>query len=746
MKPAILKAERSPSARLRKAVPGGSRNDPAGLYSRRKFIQTSVALGAFTAFPLDGLAAVETEFKFEPESALIPAPRDPSTWPEFRRRLAAWREQKRRGLNYSDAFYRRPEFAWVNRCFSCCFLMLCDEMFYDPARSGFRVQAFLEHGRREFGGYDAMVLWHAYPRIGFDERNQFDFYRDQPGGLSGLRQVVRTMQSRGVKVFIDYNPWDTGTRREGKNDLDALVEIILAIEADGIFLDTMAHGAAEFRAKLDAERPGVVLESEGALPLERVNDHHLSWAQGFTDSEAPGILRNKWFERRHLQHQVKRWDRDHSGELHTAWMNGSGVMIWENVFGTWNGWSTRDRSIARAMLPIQRRFADIFAGENWTPLIPTEHAQVYASEWAGDNLRLWTLVNRSGQSINGALLRVGGFGGHYFDLIAGQELKPTMKNGQARLDGEIPPRGIGCFAEIQPGATLDSNWRTFLSRQRALRKRSDWSTRFPWRDSILARPDATQQSSKAPPDMVEIPATKFTKTVEFRVRECGFYKSSVSPGLVASDMHKRREFTREVALQRFAIDETPVTNAQFAGFLKAARYRPRHPENFLRHWTNGAPPPGMEEHPVVYVDLEGARAYARWAGKRLPTEEEWQFAAEGPEHRRYPWGEAMRANVCNDGRTGTTTAVKNFPAGRSAFGCYDMCGNIWHWTESERSDGRTRFCVLKGGSWFRAQGSIWYADGGPAPCRFAAKFLLMWPGLDRCSTLGFRCVADLTGS
>ncbi len=115
----------------------------------------------------------------------------------------------------------------------------------------------------------------------------------------------------------------------------------------------------------------MILEGEGALPLENIHDHHASWAQWFTDSEAPGVLRNKWFERRHIQHQIKRWDYDHTAELHAAWMNGSGMMVWENVFGAWVPWCPRDRSILRAMLPIQRRYAELFSGENWTPLVPT---------------------------------------------------------------------------------------------------------------------------------------------------------------------------------------------------------------------------------------------------------------------------------------------------------------------------------------------------------------------------------------
>jgi formylglycine-generating enzyme required for sulfatase activity len=150
-------------------------------------------------------------------------------------------------------------------------------------------------------------------------------------------------------------------------------------------------------------------------------------------------------------------------------------------------------------------------------------------------------------------------------------------------------------------------------------------------------------------------------------------------------------------------------------------------------------PAGLEEHPVVYVDLGDARAFAAWAGKRLPTEEEWQYAAQGPEALRYPWGNEMRPGMCNSGESGGTTPVTAFPEGRSPFGCLDMCGNTWEWTESERSDGRTRFCILRGGSWFAARGSAWYMDGGPAPCAFGAKFLLMWPGLDRCATVGFRC-------
>ena len=740
-------------------------------------------------------------FRFDPSRNIIPAPDDPAQWPAYRSALAAWRAETKARLGYNDALYRRKEFAWAAANYSCGFIMMCDETFYDPRTGRYAVEALVDRGECDFGGYDSVVLWHAYPRIGVDDRNQFDFYRDMPGGLRGLRAVVRRFHRRGVKVYIDYNPWDTGTRRERGLDLETLVEMVRALEADGIFLDTLSQGAGEFRHRLDAARPGVILEGELPLPLENVRDHHASWAQWFDDSTAPGVLRNKWFERRHLQHQIRRWDEDHSGELHSAWMNGSGMMIWENVFGSWLPWNQRDRSILRAMLPVQRRCTRLFSGEGWTPLVPTEQSGLFASLWESDNLRLWTLVNRNEHSLEGPLLKVFGpnptggrsanrpgsqqvgmgldssnsprpgsvstaagegppalrefgntpLGGspapdqRYFDLIAGTSAAWKSDGDAVLLSGTIPPRGIGCFL-AGPDKDLGKDFRRFLEHQARLNARADFDTRRPRIETqpIPASPGAPH--SQVPDGMVEIPAATVELSIEMRVRECGFYESTPPAGHHFTDSYtfQVQRFSRQLTFPRFALDETPVTNAQYACFLQATGYRPKRRENFLKHWRDGRPPAGREDHPVVYVDLDDTRAYANWAGKRLPSEEEWQYAAQGTDGRTYPWGEHLEPGRCNQGETGGTTPVKAFPDGRSPFGCYDMCGNVWQWTESRRGDGRTRFCIIRGGAFFAAKGSNWYADGGPRPANFAAKFLLMWPGLDRCGTIGFRCAATLT--
>ena len=600
----------------------------------------------------------------------------------------------------------------------------------------------MKRKNEKFGGYDAVVLWQAYPRIGLDNRNQFDMYRELPGGIKGLRETVNRFHNQGLKIFLCYNPWDTGTRTEGKSHLDSLVEMIGYLGADGIFLDTMNRAGSEFRDKLDTVRKGVALESELALPLENIHDHHLSWMQWWSDydSEAPGVLRNKWFERRHMQHEIRRWEWDHTSELHTAWMNGSGMMVWENVFGQWVGWSQRDQSILRTMLPIQRMFSDIFCGEAWTPLVPTLKPRVYASQWGENNLRLWTLINRSNERVTGNLLSIDLQPGQsVFDLIQGAELRVPTDNHQAQLNGTIESRGIGCFLAVTKH-TKPIELESLLSEQQnnKLTYSNDSHNVKSRAERRLVHP--TKRYPDTPKGMIAIPGAKMTMTVEFRGRECGYYQSWPSHPL---RINNTISFIRDVSLSDYAMDETPVTNRQFADFLNASGYQPKIKDHFLKHWNDGRFPEGKEDHPVVYVSIEDARAYAAWAGKRLPTEEEWQHAAQGHDVFVYPWGNEDDPSRRNGGESGGTTPVKAYPNGRSPYGLYDCCGNVWELTESEYSDGRNRFLLLKGGSYYKAEGSHWYFDGGPQTNPHVAKMLLFWPGIDRCATVGFRCAVDL---
>jgi len=149
----------------------------------------------------------------------------------------------------------------------------------------------------------------------------------------------------------------------------------------------------------------------------------------------------------------------------------------------------------------------------------------------------------------------------------------------------------------------------------------------------------------------------------------------------------RDEYPRhQVDLDAFYIDKHEVTNGRYQQFVKATGHRiPQHPNNPSRTlWKDGRVSDTVAERPVVNVDWSDADAYCRWAGRRLPTEAEWEKAAKGTEDRRFPWGNveptAKHLNF-NQQWIGEKTLmpVGSYELGKSPYGAYDMAGNVWEW-------------------------------------------------------------------
>lgn len=200
---------------------------------------------------------------------------------------------------------------------------------------------------------------------------------------------------------------------------------------------------------------------------------------------------------------------------------------------------------------------------------------------------------------------------------------------------------------------------------------------------------------------------------------------------------------RWVEVPPLLVDKYPVTNRRFYDFLKASHYRPEDEHNFLKHWHNGKYAPADAGKPVVWVSHRDARAYAQWYGGRLLRDYEWQYAAAGKEKYHYPWGNDFDSAKCNDRGGELLTQVDAYPEGASPFGICDLCGNAHEWTEDIFDDGMHQFVFLRGGSSYKAS-HFWHTEGGAKPNNWHLKFQILNEGMNRCATVTFRCVKEVT--
>ncbi len=166
---------------------------------------------------------------------------------------------------------------------------------------------------------------------------------------------------------------------------------------------------------------------------------------------------------------------------------------------------------------------------------------------------------------------------------------------------------------------------------------------------------------------------------------------------------------RTVHLSAFWIDVYPVTNSRFGRFLHAGGYDQQQwwtPEGWDWKCRQRVGQPAQwgqagwdgADQPVAGVSWYEADAYARWAGRRLPTDAEWEKAARGTDGRPYPWGDAWPTPALAnfDSAIGRTTPVGLYPGGVSPYGCHDMAGNVNNWTSDWYWPNFGRFCVEQG--------------------------------------------------
>ncbi len=396
---------------------------------------------------------------------------------------------------------------------------------------------------------------------------------------------------------------------------------------------------------------------------------------------------------------------------------------------------------------ILRKNSNAFHAADWTPLLPTLKDSIWVNKWPLDNKTVYTILSFDPAGHEGPLFEIDDIGqSHYVNLWNHEEIEPVTFNGRVYLPASVEQYkssykntrregNIACIAAFHKHIQLnDQHHQLYLSvdaGDEIILWKSDASYGNEFMSIPIEEPEIKLDGSwLAGEDKIVIQLFKENELIDERIH----LSKSGKPWLISennttySEINKKTsEFIKggsfsfvteqndqfipypgpanpiDTILHDFYIDKHPVSNAEFKAFVEASGYTPEKSANFLKHWNNGNYPDSVADAAVRYICYKDALAYAAWAGKRLPTELEWQYAMSKKELEY---------------------------------------GQLWEMTNDHYNNGSHAFVIIKGGSYYKPESSWWYIQGGKQPPERQQMLLQVSPGFDRASTVGFRCVQD----
>jgi gamma-glutamyl hercynylcysteine S-oxide synthase len=712
---------------------------------------------------------------------------------------------------FNNSLFEREDLKWFRSCYSLNIVFNWDTRFYyDYTKELVKVDDHLKKMKSLIGGYDVYSIWPTWPTLGMDQRNQWDLFKDLPGGLKGVKELSDICDKNGSKLFICYNPWDESTNyKEGH--YKGMAKIIAETNSSGIVLDTKAESNKEIQNAVDSVRKGVIMYSEGmAVPK---NMQTIPSGRVHNALYYPPLLNlNKFIKPDFVIFRVAEENKERiRREFCLSFFNGYGTEINDMPAGN-PEWLTEQYKFWGDLIRIQREHSSNFNSFEYTPLISTTVDKIYVNRWTTANKTVYTIFNLIPQGFKGELFKVNKeSNSHYVDLYNYEEINLTEKSDGSYVPvtlssfnvfdlGTNNEGSVGAVAKFPEILKVNLNIRDDILTFSAIKGNSIriWAGKptydktpiefgieersiklldnFPGCEGkfimqlfenneilderilfinygsarLISKSSATTPVSLIPSGMVEIPSGYF---------HCDEYITGDSFINYPENPTVKDE---RIQMKKFYMDKFPVTNKQFMEFLDATNFIPKDTSNFLKHWIKGKIPNGMENYPVVNISFEDAQSYAKWAGKRLPTEVEWQYAAQTEKGNQWPWVqnnpvkrveeeitstlsvfklEGIEKNRCNLG-DGKMYPVGHFPKGRNPYGLEDLVGSVWQLTNDIYDNTTHRFIIIKGGSYFLPASSWWYVQGGPRELNYRQYLLRVSQGFERNATVGFRCVKD----
>lgn len=707
--------------------------------------------------------------------------------------------------HFNDSLFERSDLKWIRHSYVMHLMCAWNKDFYDYRDNRNHLEEFVIKGQDVYGGDDAIALWPTWPTLGLDQRNQFDLFRDLPGGMQQLKKVAETCREHGTKFFVCYNPWDESTRNE--NHFEGISELIKQTSADGVVLDTKGESSRELQDAADKVRNGVIMYSEGmAVPKDM---------QGIVSGRVhnalyypPMLNLNKFIKPEFSIFRVTEINKERiMRELSLAFFNGYGTEI--NIMGPGKTpWADEEYKYLGKTTMLLRENTSNFVSSEYTPLIPTTADSIWVNKWIQGNKTIYTVFSLIPQGYNNALFEVQPKQGtHFVDLWNHELIVPGNDNLIPVSIGAFHKKWLGtnnegaagCIAQlptllnvtlygdklnIKTTGTIQGDeikvWAgdpAYANKAHTFKagEQSVYLTQLFGRyegkfviqlfgkgilldETIVELKPATPRrissitktavTNNTPAGMVKIPAGQF------------IFKESHGDEFIS---YPKQDVDSTFNMPSFFMDKYPVTNRQYKTFIDATGYQPTDTVNYLHNWIDKKEiPRGMEQFPVVYVSYEDAQAYAKWAGKRLPSEIEWQYAAQTSKLNEWPWKqqkpvtrknetvnetltvtsiEGIDSTMCNLGN-GSLYPVGKYPEGVNPFGLMDLTGCVWQMTNDIYLNGSYEYIIMKGGSYFKPSSSWWYVQSGPRELHYRQFLLRISQGFERNATVGFRCVKD----
>lgn len=589
---------------------------------------------------------------------------------------------------FDNSMYNREDLKWIRSAYVMHLIMAWDKEYPNLVQ-------FAKRGKELYGGDDVICLWPTWPTLGVDPRNQFDMYRDLPGGLNGIKSMADSLHAIGVKFFIAYNPWDTDTKKE--DHMKGLSALIRATNADGVVLDTKGESSKELQQAADEVKPGVIMYSEGmAVPkdMEGIVSGRVHNALYYP----PMLNLNKLINPQFAIFRVDEVNKEPiQREYAVAFFNGYGTEI--NQFAPGHpSWEKEQYKYLKRTTDILRANSNVFTDGVFTPIIDTKHDSIWVNKWEGKNKTVYTVFSLKPEGFGGELFSAKAKDGYHFvDLWNHKEVKPGYVETNAFHKKHLGTNNegeVGCIAELPKLIEYQlTGWKLKVKGNQIKingiatneldldRYEGDVVIQMFNEKELLDETIVTL--TPGVPRLISESTKATTGSIKnMKLVNGGAYHFKPTPRPDEFIAYPKTDTTIE--LKSFYIDKNVVTNADYAKVVPGRTI--------------------INNDPVTNISLEEAQQYAKLVGKRLPTEAEWQYAAE-----------------------------------KDA----SIIGPVWQLTSDIYQSGSYTYIMMKGRSTFHPQSSWWYVQQGPKDPHYRQYLLRVSPGFERNSTVGFRCVRDV---